>query len=81
MDILVQTTHAAGHSRFNDIEHAWFPLSLKLTGVRLPIILPGGLSPLCQQTTLSADQLREKEARVFDEALRMRLVFLTKLYG
>ena len=70
LDILVQTTHAAGHSRFNEIEHAWAPLSMKLTGVTLPITLPGETVPPNQQH-LGEDELYQKETRVFDNALHL----------
>ena len=68
-DVLVQTSYAPGHSAHNMIEHAWAPLSRKLAGVTLPITLEGEDKPPCQQTALSAVERRQKEVKVFNNAL------------
>ena len=56
--------------RFKEIEHAWSPLSMKLTGVTLPITLDGETTSPFQQH-LAEDELREKEAHVFDHAIHL----------
>ena len=66
----MQTMHAAGHSRY-DVEHAWSPLSLKLTGVTMLIVLAGETCPPCQQAGLFDEQLHEKQIRVFDDAMQL----------
>lgn len=71
LDALVQTTYAAGHSRFNMIERAWAPLSWRLVGVTLPITLPGERTPPCLQTALTPAALRDKEHAMFDQAMQV----------
>ena len=39
-DMLLVTSYAAGQSAYNMIEHAWSPLSNRLTSVKLPAVLP-----------------------------------------
>ena len=38
---LTCVTYPAGQSAYNPIEHCWSPLSNALTGVSLPVVLPG----------------------------------------
>ena len=45
LDFLIMCTHAPGDSAYNQIEHAWSPLSAALAGVTFPVSLPGQLPP------------------------------------
>ena len=71
LDALVQTTYAAGHSRFNMVERAWAPLSWRLVGVTLPITLPGEDTPPCQQTDLTPEALYNKEHTMFNKFMQV----------
>ena len=59
-DALIMNCHSPGNSTYNDIEHAWSPLSKALAGVTLPDSLPGELPPQSQK--LSAEDTVRKEA-------------------
>ena len=61
-------------SAFNPIEHAWSPLSNALTGVILPAIIPGKEPPPNKQK-LTAEQQREKEATMLDNASTMLVTY------
>lgn len=69
LDVLVQTSYAAGYSRYNMIERAWAPLSWQLVGVTLPATLAGEDLPPWQQKNLPVAEQKEKEVKVFDEAI------------
>ena len=43
------------------IEHAWSPLSNRLTSVKLPAVLEGEEKPPNNQVHLTADERREKK--------------------
>ena len=60
-DMLVVTSYAAGQSAYNMIEHAWSPLSNRLTSVKLPAVLPDETKPPNKQTNLSAEERAKKE--------------------
>ena len=68
-DTLSVSTYAARYSAYNAIEHAWSPLSNLLAGVVFSPMMERDSKPPCQQSTLTLDQLREKEFSVFDKAL------------
>ena len=51
-DMLIVTSYAADQSAYNMIEHAWSPLSNRLTSVKLPAVLPGETKPPNKQTEL-----------------------------
>ena len=68
LDYLCTTCYAPGHSAYNPIEHAWAPMSRKLTGVTLSATLPGEAEPPCQQK-IADEQQRVKEEKVFNKAL------------
>jgi hypothetical protein len=61
LNILVQTTYAAGHSSFNMIEHAWSAVSSHLVGVILPNTLPPDAT-----TNMTRE---EKDAARYDNAI------------
>ena len=63
-------TYAARYSAFNPIEHAWAPLTPKLSGIILPSVLEGERKPPAKQSGLTTEQLAEKEKRLFDGALK-----------
>ena len=67
-DMLIVTSYAAGQSAYNMIEHAWSPLSNRLTSVKLPEVLPGDTKPPNKQTELSAEERRSKEKIMLDNA-------------
>lgn len=69
LDVLVQTSYAAGFSRYNMVERAWAPLSWKLVGVTLPATLEGESLPPWQQTGIPEAEQRAKEIEVFDDAM------------
>ena len=71
LDVLVQTSYAAGYSRYNMIERAWAPLSWQLVGVTLPATLEGEELPPWQQRNLSPAEQRGKEVQVFDAAIEL----------
>ena len=62
-------TYAARYQAFNPIEHLWSPMSNKLSGVMFKLKLDGEDKPLVLQSWLSKDDLREKEYRIFDQAI------------
>lgn len=68
LDMLLLCSFAARHSAYNPIEHLWSPLSKHLAGVILPAKLPGEDKAPCQQRLTEAEQ-RQKEAKVFDNAM------------
>ena len=69
LDFLSVSTYAARYSAFNPIEDLWSPLSDMLAGVVFSPKLDGDTKPLCLQSQLSPDELREKEYAVFDNAI------------
>ena len=70
-DILVVVSYAAKYSAYNQIEHLWSPMSKKLSSVILPSVLKGEDSPPYLQSDLSKDELKLKEAAVFDNAMML----------
>ena len=68
LDCLMVTTHSAGNSAYNKIEHAWSVLSRCLAGVTLRNALPGETPPK-EQRHLSDEERRRKLALVFDAAI------------
>ena len=70
LDILILTSYAPGHSRYNPIERSWAPLSRWLTGVTLPISLEGKTSPWVDFAGQSENEIRNRKAEVLDEACR-----------
>ena len=71
LDVLAQTSYAAGYSRYNMIERAWAPLSWQLVGVTLPATLEDEASPPWQQTNISSAERREKEVKVLAAAIHL----------
>ena len=65
---LTTITYPAGRSAYNPIEHAWSPLSNKLTGVVIPAVLDGEDLPPNKQTGLSKEEINEKSAKMLDNA-------------
>ena len=61
------TSYTAGQSAYNMIEHAWSPLSNRLTSVKLPATLPGEDKPPNKQV-LEKEEREEKEKRMLDNA-------------
>ena len=66
-DMITFTSYAAGQSAYNMIEHAWSPLSNRLTSVKLPATLPGEDKPPNKQV-LEKEEREEKEKRMLDNA-------------
>ena len=58
LDCLMVTTHSAGNSAYNKVEHAWSVLSQSLAGVTLSNTLPGEVPPE-EQRDLSDEELLE----------------------
>ena len=75
---LTCVTYPAGRSAFNPIEHAWSPLSNALTGVTLPVCLPGEDKPPNKQN-LAPDELKVKEALMLDEAANILATYWNHL--
>jgi hypothetical protein len=71
LDILGVVSYAAKYSAYNQIEHLWSPMSKKLSSVILPSILEGENSPPYLQKGLQPDEVRLKEAAVFDRAMML----------
>ena len=67
-DMIVVTSYAAGQSAYNMIEHAWSPLSNRLTLVKLPAVLDGEEKPPNKQTNITEDERKEKEKLMLDKA-------------
>ena len=65
---LTAITYPAGRSAYNPIEHAWSPLSNRLTSVILPATLDGEDQPPCKQSGLTKEKLKEKSAKMLDIA-------------
>ena len=62
LDVLCVGSHAAGESAYNDIEHGWALLSLRLTSVTLSATVEGEELPPCKNSKLSDQEKRAKEA-------------------
>jgi hypothetical protein len=69
LEVLVQTTFAAGDSQQNFIEHLWSPVNRWLVGVVLPNSAPGERPPDLI-TGLNDETRRAKNAEVFDKAIK-----------
>ena len=65
---LSSITYPAEKSAFNPIEHAWCPLSNPLTGVTLPVILPGQDKLPHKQTYVCNKEWELKEEQTLDTA-------------
>ena len=70
LDFLCLTKYAPKNSALNPIEHGWSPLSKMLSSVRLPSTLPGENRPPSAQSKLTPAERLEKEAQVFDNAMK-----------
>ena len=70
LDFLCLTKYAPKNSALNPIEHGWSPLSKMLSSVRLPSTLPGENRPPSTQSKLTPAERLEKEAQVFDNAMK-----------
>ena len=68
LDCLMVTTHSAGNSAYNKVEHAWSVLSRSLAGVTLSNTLPGEVPPE-EQRDLSDKECWRKLSIVFDAAI------------
>ena len=68
LDILGIVSYCAKFSAYNNIEHLWSPMSKCLSSVILPSILDGDETEPHKQRDLSPDEIREKEANIFDQA-------------
>ena len=69
MDILGIISYAASWSAYNNIEHLWSPVSRSLCSVILPSILDGDDKAPCKMTGIDAEERRQKEAILFDNAM------------
>ena len=69
LDYLAVVNLAAGHSAENEIEHCWSPLSKNLASVTFPACLPREDKPPCFQSGLTQEEVKQKEAIVFDNAI------------
>ncbi|KAJ8038946.1 hypothetical protein HOLleu_16515 [Holothuria leucospilota] len=69
LDYSCLTSYAPGQSAYNPIEHAWSPLSRKLSGVTFPACAEGETVPPCNQTGLSEVEVAEKEKVIFTNAI------------
>ena len=65
---LTAITYPAGRLAYNPIEHAWSPLSNRLTSVILPATLDGEDLPPCKQSGLTKEDLMDKSAKMLDSA-------------
>ena len=65
---LSRISYPADHSAFNPIEHAWSPLSSKLTSVTLSATLPGEDKPPQKQTDLTTDEISKKNKEMLENA-------------
>ena len=70
LDLLTLTNHAPYQSAYNMIEHCWAYLSGLLCGVILIACLIGEDKAPVEQSHLSAEERRQKEAAVFNNAMR-----------
>ena len=71
LDILGVVSYAAKYLAYYQIEHLWSPMSRKLSSVILPSVLEGEDSPPYLQSDLSKDELKLKEAAIFDNAMML----------
>ncbi|KAJ8035130.1 Kielin/chordin-like protein [Holothuria leucospilota] len=69
LDFLCLSNYAPGQSAFNPIEHAWSPLSRKLSGVTFGAVLEGESVPPCAQNSISEKVRDEKERKLFTRVL------------
>ena len=63
---LTCATYPAGQSAYNPIKHCWSPLSNALTGVSLPVALPGEKPPPNKHSGLTKEERSEKEKEMLD---------------
>jgi hypothetical protein len=68
--VMAVLIYASGLSALGAIEHLWSPLSTALTGVQFSACVEGEDTPPVAQSGLDVPQRRQKEARVFDTALK-----------
>ena len=68
---LTAITYSSGRSAFNPIEHAWSPVSNKLTGVALPATLKGEELPLNKQSGLTKEEFERKSTEMLVNASEM----------
>ena len=61
-------SYTSGHSPFNPIEHAWSPLSNKLTSVTLRATLLREDKPPHKQTDLTTDEISKKNKKMLENA-------------
>lgn len=71
MDVFCLFHFAADNSAFGIIERKWAPTSKWLAGVSYSPVLEGESVPPAKQSSLSPDQLREKEIKLFDRNLQL----------
>ena len=69
LDMLVVRSYAARCSSYNPIEHLWAPLSKRLSGVQFSAVASGDRKPPCQLSGITAQERKQKEAMVFDNAI------------
>ena len=67
LDILGIVSYAAKYSAYNNIEHAWSPMSRRLYSVVLPSVLEGEEEPPCKQADLTNNERVAKEAQVQEQ--------------
>ena len=68
LDALLVMTYAPGLSKYNPIEWQWAPRSRDLSGIILPVCLPGDSEPPAKQTDLIIEQREEKQKAVHKAA-------------
>ena len=73
LDMLTLTNHAPHQSAYNMIEHLWAYLSGLLCGVILVACLVGEDKAPVDQHSLSAEERKQKESIVFDNAMQQVL--------
>ena len=68
LDLLILSSYAPKHSRYNPIEHAWSPLTKWLAGVTIPITLEGESIPPFNQN-IPQEEKEQKTKKVFQNAI------------
>ena len=66
---LVLMRRAGGQSSFNEVEHAWSPISKQLSGLILSADPTGDGVP-CQRADLDDDEILEQESELFDNCMQ-----------
>jgi hypothetical protein len=81
LQAIMTQRRAKGDSALNDVEHIWAIISALLAGVIVSDKLPGEDKPPIHQPKLSPEDLLEKEAKIFDHAMKVIRDKITKENG